>query len=177
MNNQRNNKGFSLVELIIVIAIMAVLTALLAPQFLKYVEKARESRDEANIAALHRTIQVVLADEEVIGKISFTFFDSTTQTLDSAYPDMTKVVYGRTSSDSYVRGRVQNAGTSLDPSANFMLAEALANVFGKPYSSGSAWFPLEDLVSTKYKNKNIVFAIYLDKATGDFIIIKKILDR
>ena len=32
-----NNKGFSLVELIIVIAIMAILIVVLAPQYLKYV--------------------------------------------------------------------------------------------------------------------------------------------
>lgn len=39
-----NNKGFSLVELIIVIAIMAVLIGVLAPQYLKYVERSREDR-------------------------------------------------------------------------------------------------------------------------------------
>ncbi len=42
---QKNNKGFSLVELIVVIAIMAVLVGVLAPQFIKYVEKSRESTD------------------------------------------------------------------------------------------------------------------------------------
>lgn len=40
-----NNKGFSLVELIIVIAIMAVLVGVLAPQFIKYVEQARRGKD------------------------------------------------------------------------------------------------------------------------------------
>ena len=39
------NKGFSLVELIIVIAIMAVLVGVLAPQYIKYVERSRKSSD------------------------------------------------------------------------------------------------------------------------------------
>ena len=43
-----NDKGFSLVELIIVIAIMAVLVVVLAPQYLKYVEKSREATDIQN---------------------------------------------------------------------------------------------------------------------------------
>ena len=43
-----NNKGFSLVELIIVIAIMAILIVVLAPQYLKYVEKSRNSTDMQN---------------------------------------------------------------------------------------------------------------------------------
>ena len=45
------NKGFSLVELIIVIAIMAVLVGVLAPQFLKYVERSRKSTDVQNVAS------------------------------------------------------------------------------------------------------------------------------
>jgi type IV pilus assembly protein PilA len=41
----KNNKGFSLVELIIVIAIMAVLIAILAPLFIRYVESSRIQAD------------------------------------------------------------------------------------------------------------------------------------
>ena len=40
---RHDNRGFSILELIIVITIMAVLTAILAPQFLVYVEEAREA--------------------------------------------------------------------------------------------------------------------------------------
>ena len=41
--NRKDNKGFSLVELIIVIAIMVALVAMLAPQFVKYVAKSRNA--------------------------------------------------------------------------------------------------------------------------------------
>ena len=37
-----NNKGFSMVELIIVIAIVAVLVGLIATQLIKYMEKSKE---------------------------------------------------------------------------------------------------------------------------------------
>ena len=39
-----NNEGFSLVELIIVIAIMAILAAALAPQLIKYIDNSRRVR-------------------------------------------------------------------------------------------------------------------------------------
>lgn len=42
---KRKNKGFSMVELIIVIAIMAILAAALAPALIKYIRKARRTRD------------------------------------------------------------------------------------------------------------------------------------
>ena len=48
-NKKRKNGGFSLVELIIVIAIMAVLVGILAPQYLSYMHKAKVAADWANI--------------------------------------------------------------------------------------------------------------------------------
>ena len=52
-----DNKGFSLVELIIVIAIMAILIAVLAPQYLKYVERSRKSTDVSNVAEIVTALQ------------------------------------------------------------------------------------------------------------------------
>lgn len=59
---KKNNKGFSLVELIIVIAIMAVLIGLLAPQYLRFVEKSKKSADVSNAQSLATAFNVAFAD-------------------------------------------------------------------------------------------------------------------
>ncbi len=59
---EKNNKGFSLVELIIVIAIMAILVGVLAPQFIKYVERSRESTDLQNIEEVKTAVEAYVAD-------------------------------------------------------------------------------------------------------------------
>lgn len=61
-NKKMNNKGFSLVELIIVIAIMAVLVAVLAPQYMRFVERGRLASDNDNIAAIESALQVHSVD-------------------------------------------------------------------------------------------------------------------
>ena len=58
------NKGFSLVELIVVIAIMAVLVGVLAPTLIKNVEKSREAKDDQNLDTVRSAITTMLADED-----------------------------------------------------------------------------------------------------------------
>ena len=63
-NKKKDNKGFSLVELIIVVAIMAILVGLLAPQYIKYVERSRKSSDASNLDEMVRAVQLSAADAE-----------------------------------------------------------------------------------------------------------------
>lgn len=62
----KNNKGFSLVELIIVIAIMAILVGVLAPQLMKYIEKAKITSDEELLDAIYDAVVYSSVDPDVL---------------------------------------------------------------------------------------------------------------
>lgn len=57
--NERNH-GFSLVELIVVVAIIAALGGILAPAYLAYVEKTRIQRDESAAGEIYRAAEIVV---------------------------------------------------------------------------------------------------------------------
>lgn len=67
-----NNKGFSLVELIVVIAIMAVLVGVLAPAFIRYVEKSRQATDLQNLDSALESVKAYCADKDNLGTATVT---------------------------------------------------------------------------------------------------------
>ena len=64
MKNKKN-KGFSMIELIIVIAIMAILIAVLAPVYTRYLERARRSDDQQIAKTLKEAVEIALADPQL----------------------------------------------------------------------------------------------------------------
>lgn len=64
------NKGFSLVELIVVIAIMAILVAVLAPTLLSKIEESREGTDYSALGELKTaTEEAVLGSETIYNEV------------------------------------------------------------------------------------------------------------
>jgi type IV pilus assembly protein PilA len=61
---RKNKKGFSLVELIIVIAIMVALIAVMAPAFVKYVQKSRDAALATAAEDLEKTVQTFFGDPD-----------------------------------------------------------------------------------------------------------------
>ena len=66
---KNENKGFSLVELIVVIAIMAVMTSVLAPALLQYVERSRAQKDDSAMGEVTNAIMLALSDQEIYDEV------------------------------------------------------------------------------------------------------------
>ena len=58
MMEKRNQKGFTLMEMLIVVAIIAILVAIAIPVFTSQLEKAREATDAANIRAAYAEVMM-----------------------------------------------------------------------------------------------------------------------
>jgi type IV pilus assembly protein PilA len=57
MNKKKGDKGFTLVELLVVIVIIGILTAIALPSFLNQSAKAKQSEAKQNVASINKTQQ------------------------------------------------------------------------------------------------------------------------
>lgn len=77
---ENDKKGFSLVELIIVMAIMAILVGVVASQVLPYMEKSRQSKDQQQLSSLATNVVSAVAQS---GKDVQPFTNVTMDKIDS----------------------------------------------------------------------------------------------
>lgn len=70
---KNNNKGFTLMEMLIVVAIIAVLVAIAIPVFTNQLEKAREATDAANIRSAYAEVMAAaLTDSDNVNGVTRT---------------------------------------------------------------------------------------------------------
>lgn len=75
---EKKNKGFTLIELIIVVAVLAILVGILAPQYTKYVEKSRKAADVSNVNELVNAFKVFVIEGGNLNSTEYTFKIDTT---------------------------------------------------------------------------------------------------
>lgn len=98
MMKLRNKKGFTLMEMLIVVAIIAVLVAIAIPTFSGALTKSKEAADVANVRALYAEWQIkILNDNEEIPADEATFLgDEYTFNYNSGSSD--KLTYAKDTS-------------------------------------------------------------------------------
>jgi type IV pilus assembly protein PilA len=60
----KKNHGFTLVELVVVIAVIAILAAVIAPVLYRYIDKSRKADDVESAGVIASAVNVALSDED-----------------------------------------------------------------------------------------------------------------
>lgn len=137
---KNNNKGFSLVELIVVVAIMAVLMAVLVPTLIRNIEKTRVQKDKSAIAEIHHATEIAIADEE--------YANATVSGIGASVKNEIITI------SELFANKIDDEGEDGD-----QLAAEVADAVGATIK----------LVS-KMKNDCTVKIVYMDTATGEVVI-------
>ena len=110
----KKNSGFTLIELIIVIAIVAVLSAVTAPQYIKYVEKSKVATDMDTAAAIQSVIITLCTDGTISGDDDDYVTWDTDTGLTGDGEDAVEAVMGSVSAAKSSKARAADVVYSID---------------------------------------------------------------
>lgn len=106
MNKSKFENGFTLVELIVILAILAILSAIAIPRYFSNLEKARVVAHNANVRAIKATAMVYQADK---GELLTNLSNLSPEYLD-AIPEIPEGLSDFITDDQYSDGYVIEVG-------------------------------------------------------------------
>ncbi|MCM1099804.1 MAG: type II secretion system GspH family protein [Clostridium sp.] len=179
--------GFSLVELIIVIAIMAVLSGLITASYIGYMERAKKARALTNAKAIFDAAQIAIIDASTYENEAFRYALKFEETIDGE-----TVRLGRFSNQSLYKYLQESGGggslsSALSKAADYRIAESLSgSIKGADGNIESDLLqdksPIGDTNSTKYISEHpetygeVVFAMAYN-AYGELVYFQCVYDK
>ena len=110
LQKKKGKKGFSMIELIIEIAIMAILIALIGTQLIPYLEKSREKRDMTTLDTILTATQSVISENELTDKVTD---GATITTVIGAYTDDFQSYAGLKLDDTPFKSKKADSSTTV----------------------------------------------------------------
>lgn len=169
MTKRINNKGISLVELIVAIAIMSVLVGVIAPSMVKYIAKAKQVKVEKEASEFVKSAQVAYI--EVTANGNGPKEDSVKNKTIATSPYFRNgTKYGNLTNWTVHNGVVATASNAPFAEEFFSL---LGITYGKGWKSGSSSVPISEsqpkLNPAGSMTKECVFQVFYDK-DGNMIV-------
>ena len=145
MSGKKNCKGFTLIEMLVVIAIIAILVAVVVPVVSNSTQKARAATDAANLRAVYAELNIhVISGEKTVQEI----IDSASNPISKMDPDA--VIYAVFDAPGfievfYANGSVYYGFDYLSELAtNGPDSPALATIgTAKPDIPGGTWYTVQ----------------------------------
>ena len=143
--NNNNNKGFTLVELIVVLVILAILAAILVPALLGYIDRAREKQYVLNAKSALTAAQAELSSLYGENK------SASEITSRASIVKNTADVPSGTSFQFSAKGGDANSGAVSSNHSAYTVGTALYTENGVTmYFDGSAWTKADSATSLTY---------------------------
>lgn len=169
MSKRMDNKGLSLIELIVTIAIMAVLMVVITPQMIRYVGRARQVKIEKEASEFIRAAQIAYVQVSAQGNgPKSDSVKNKTQSTSPYYKNGT--LYGNLTNWTVHNGVV--AGASNGPFADEFFS-ILGITYGKNWKSGNSTITISEkqpkINPAGSLTKECIFQVFYDK-DGNMVV-------
>ena len=149
----KNRKGFTIVELVIVIAVIAILAAVLIPTFASLIAKANISAD----IQLVRNLNTALTAEKAGGENNKTMYDALKMMKNSGY-DIDRIV--SKSGNNIAWDSVNDRFVLIDPGKDTFIYPTEAGAAAQNVQNAVDYFVISNTIPEKQDQK---YSIYLSK--------------
>ena len=111
LKKKLNRKGFTLAELLVVVAILGILVAISVPLFAGRMEAAKKSTDEANVRAAKAAAAAILLSDTSIKEAKTYYYDADKGTLVTSNKNIK--AYGQSTTEDASAGNSVPSGKIL----------------------------------------------------------------